>query len=380
VHVPFYSHVGAATRLAGVLSRQGHEVIAWGPEPSREQIEAAGARFRFHQPAMPTVGGFGAFAAELASTTERFTEELIDELHREEVDLVIHDSQVPWARVAGDYLGLPRIVSHPMFPIVSPERISSDDDVHLIHPDPVEAQRNFEQSWLSVARRWGVEMGNWSTVVHSTGENTFTYTTDEILGDYELQPGWHFVGPLMDPIPRAAEQPARPLVYVCFGTSFNTRQELFQAVIDGLADEDVDVLISTGKGPVTEAVLGELPPNVELRDFVQTRDVLGRASVHITHGGNNSVHETLLAGVPMLFLPQAFDQFPLAGSIAKLGAGRVAVETAASVRDGVRWLLYDALPRGRARDLGENLASFDGEQAVADAIAHVLDEASAVRA
>jgi MGT family glycosyltransferase len=267
-----------------------------------------------------------------------------------------------------------------MFPIVSPERVPTEHDADLVRPDPDVAQASFAQSWLSIARRWGVELGDWASVVHSTAPHTFAYTTEVILGGYELNPSWRFVGPLMDPIPRAADQPARPLVYVCFGTSFNTRRELFRAVIDVAAAEDVDVLISAGKGPITQDDLGELPPNVELRDFVAAREVLARASVHITHGGNNSVHETLLAGVPMLIVPQAFDQFPLAGSVAILGAGRVAQENVESIRAGLRWALYDELPRARAADLAEHLANFDGERVVAETIAHVLDEASTVPA
>ena len=49
----------------------------------------------------------------------------------EDVDLLIHDSQATWARVAGDYLGIPRIVSHPMFPIVAARRIPDEDEEEM---------------------------------------------------------------------------------------------------------------------------------------------------------------------------------------------------------------------------------------------------------
>lgn len=377
VHVPFFSHVGALTRLSGVLSRQGHEVIAWGPEQAREQIEAGGGRFTLHEPEMPLVDGFAAFVAHLAETTERRSEELIEQLFAQDVDLLIHDSQVPWARVAADYLGIPRIISHPMYPIVSPERVPAESDLAMPTPDPVEAQARLEASWLAIARRWGVELGEWHHVIHSTADTTLTYTTEELIGDYQLPPGWHCIGPLMGRPPRAPRTSDRPLVYVCFGTSFNVRPELFRAVIDALAHEPADVLISTGRGPVATADLGPLPANVVVRDFVPAGEVLARASAHITHGGCNSVHESLLAGVPMLFIPQAFDQFPLAGTVALLGAGRVAKENTEEIREGVRWLLLDELPRARADDLGEHLASYDGETRVAEIVERMLAGSSA---
>src|SRR5205807_4235702 len=265
-----------------------------------------------------------------------------------------------------DYLGLPRIVLHPMFPIVSPDHLAGDEEHELPAPDPKGELARFQASWLSIALRWGVELGEPVRVIHSPGETTFTFTTEEIVGDYELPPGWRCIGPLMERTPRAEATGDRPLVYVCFGTSFNRRAEEFHAVIEALADEPVDVLISTGKGPFSAADLEPLPANVVVRDFVPARDVLARASVHITHGGCNSVHESLLAGVPMLFMPQAFDQFPLADRIELLGAGRIVWEEPEAIRAGVRWLLLDELPRSRANDLGEHLATYDGESRVAE--------------
>jgi UDP:flavonoid glycosyltransferase YjiC (YdhE family) len=120
--------------------------------------------------------------------------------------------------------------------------------------------------------------------------------------------------------------------------------------------------------------LGPLPANVEVRDFVDGRDVLRRASVHISHCGCNSVHESLLAGVPLVCMPQAYDQFPLAGRLAGLGAGRFADETARDVRAAVRHLLEDPGPRRRARELGDHLASYDGAGRTNAVVDRVLAE------
>src|SRR5438270_10780573 len=190
VHVPFYSHVGAATRLTALLSRQGHSVIAWAPEGARQRIEATGARFQLHHPPMPRVNGFEAFAASMAEITEQWAGDMVEQLFSRDVDLLVHDSQVPWARVAGDYLGLPRIVLHPMFPIVSPDHLAVDEEHELPAPDPKGELARFQASWLSIALRWGVELGEPARVIHSPGETTFTFTTEEIVGDYELPPGW----------------------------------------------------------------------------------------------------------------------------------------------------------------------------------------------
>jgi MGT family glycosyltransferase len=379
VHVPFFSHIGAATRLTAVLTRQGHSVTAWGPEPCRSEIEDAGARFVLHRPQMPQADTFVGFVAALAACIEAYAEEMIEQLFDSDPDLLIHDSQVPWARVAGDYLGLPRICTHPMFPLSDSHRIRTAEEQMAPRPDPDEATRLFEASWMSIARRWGVELGRWETVIHSSfcdGATTFAFTTEEILGEYidRLPDGWNCIGPLMGrPIPPAPPG-ERPLVYVCFGTSFNRRVHQFTSAIEGLADEPVDVVISTGKGMITPAELEPLPANVTVQEFAPGVEMLSRASVHITHGGNNSVHESLIAGVPMLCIPQAYDQFPLTSRVEQLGAGRVVHESPSAIRDGVRWLLEDDSARTRARELGENLLCYDSDARIAEVVERMLDD------
>ena len=384
VHVPFYSHIEAAWRLTRVLLRQGHDISAWAPEAWREEAESEDVAFHEHQPKMPQVRGFMNFVAAMAETTERATGPLIEQLVAEDFDLLIHDSQATWARVAGDYLGIPRIVTHPMFPIVAARRIPDEDEGEEdpdADDDP-EATALFDARWLSIAGTWGVELGEVANVVHTVGlsDTTVAFTTEEIVGESNLVDGWHCVGPLMDEAPAAAPPGDRPLVYVCLGTSFNTRRTVFRAVVDGLAGEPVDVLISTGKGRVSAAELGPLPDNVELRDFVPAREVLSRACLHVTHGGCNSVHESLLAGVPMILIPQAFDQFPLAQRIERLGAGLVVDETPMAVRTAARWLLQDEDVLACTRDLGRHLAAYDGESRLAAVVGRVLDESTALSA
>ena len=111
-----------------------------------------------------------------------------------------------------------------------------------------------------------------------------------------------------------------------------------------------------------------------VHDFVDARRVLARSSVHVTHAGCNSVHESLLAGVPMVCLPQAFDQFELADSIELLGAGVTSEETPDQIRAAVRTVMESAEIRHRTGELRDHLASYDGEGRVRDVIDRVLAE------
>jgi MGT family glycosyltransferase len=365
-------HVGPATRLGAVLVRQGHRVLAWAPEACREQVEATGAEFCSHEPTHGPVGGLVDFAAVLAEAAEHSCEELIERLFEEQVDLVIHDCHVPWGRIAAEFLGLPRIISHPLFPGSSPPMPDVDDLPEPLRAGSVQAAARVLDSRLSIARKWGIELGDWRGALVSTGEATIGFTTEVIVGGLELEPGWRLVGPLMDPAEPPIAAPGRPLVYAAFGTFFNYRREPFQAVVDALADEPVDVLISTGRSPVSPSDLGPLPPNVVVREFVDSREVLASATVHVTHGGCSSVHESLLAGVPMVCIPQGSDQIAWSRRLEALGAGAIVDMTPAAIRTGVHRLIGDCRPREHAAELGEHLAAYDGEPRLAKLVEQML--------
>jgi MGT family glycosyltransferase len=366
VNAPFHSHVAAMMRLAGVLARQGHELIVWAPEAWRGQVQELGARFELSSPDIPRVPAEQR-AAEFAATTEREAERLIPVLHAHDADLLIRDSQTPWALVAGTYLGLPRVVSHPMFPLL----VADGNGPPGSDADPAERER-FEASWLSIARRWGVELADVRGLHHRTSEPTLIFTTEEIVGDQELPAAWRCIGPLLSAVPQLRAERDPPLVYACFGTAWNRRTELFRLVIDALARAPVQLLISAGGRALGSAELGPLPSNVAVREFASSPEMLTRARAHITHGGCNSVHESLLAGVPMVCLPQAFDQNPLSRRVEQLGAGVIADEDPDAVGRSVLALLADREAFERVAALSEHLQRYDGDARVAAAIAACL--------
>jgi UDP:flavonoid glycosyltransferase YjiC (YdhE family) len=79
-----------------------------------------------------------------------------------------------------------------------------------------------------------------------------------------------------------------------------------------------------------------------------------------------------VAGVPMVCLPQAFDQIPLARRVEQLGAGVIADENPDAVADAVVMLLGDAEARTRTGALSRRVLRYDGEARVAAAIAACL--------
>jgi UDP:flavonoid glycosyltransferase YjiC (YdhE family) len=137
-----------------------------------------------------------------------------------------------------------------------------------------------------------------------------------------------------------ASRPSRPLVYVTMGTEFNQRPEIFRAILDGLAAEPIEVVVTVGSNGDPDA-LGPVRPNVRIERFVQQSRLLALASVFVSHGGSGALFGALRAGVPMLAIPQGADQFLNAEAIVEHGIGlRLMPDdlSPAAVRDAVRAL------------------------------------------
>lgn len=381
VHIGLEGHLGPATRLGAVLGRQGHRVHAWAPAEHKERIEAAGTTFHAFEPVPVRAisGGPPGFAAMLAEATERRMEELVSQLLEHDAELVVHDTEAPWGMVAAEFLGLPRILSYTAFPApvaapMFPDQASLPPRqlVPAFPPGSEDALVRAARSRQNIMRTWGIDIGDPLRPIAGPDALTISYTTAELAGATSVPAGWRFVGPLLEPGPTGGAEHGRPLIYVSLGTFFNFVHDVYRAVIDALADQQLDVLISTGRGPVSASHLGPLPPNVIARDFVPAREVLSRAAVMISHCGASSVHEALLAGVPLVCMPQALDQFAWAQRVQALGAGRIVEETPRAISLAVRTLLGEDRTRRRARELGERLADYDGECGVGELVEEAL--------
>jgi len=112
--------------------------------------------------------------------------------------------------------------------------------------------------------------------------------------------------------------PSRPLVYVSFSTIFYRRPELLRQVVAATSGLGVQVVVSVGDLGHELAGAGD---HVILAPYVPQREMLQRASVFVTHGGYNSVAESVRAGKPMLVIPLAIDQPVQAHYVARAGFG-----------------------------------------------------------
>ena len=104
------------------------------------------------------------------------------------------------------------------------------------------------------------------------------------------------------------------------GTEFNKQPEIFRSILDGLAGEPFEVVVTVGASGDPSA-LGPVGDNVRIERFVPQSTLLPHSAVFVSHGGSGALLGGLNAGVPMLAIPQGADQFLNAETIVEHGLG-----------------------------------------------------------
>ncbi|GAA1429532.1 hypothetical protein GCM10009616_11810 [Microlunatus lacustris] len=128
--------------------------------------------------------------------------------------------------------------------------------------------------------------------------------------------------------------------------------ELRRPAVQGLAEEDVLVVVTTGAADPTalESVLDvRLPANVRCTRFVPYDVLLPHAAAFVTNGGYSGVTPALAHGVPLLQAGVTEEKAEIGARIHWTGVG-VRLGTTrpepAAVRSGVRRVLGPDLPGG----------------------------------
>ena len=137
----------------------------------------------------------------------------------------------------------------------------------------------------------------------------------------------------------------------------------------------VDVLGTTrhrfivSKGPQADRIT--LTDNMVGAQMLPQTKVIPQVDLVISHGGNNTVTETLHFGKPLIVLPLFWDQYENAQRVDELGFG-IRLDTYAFTDDdltgAVERILSDGDMRDRLNRIGEAIRARDGLRVGADVI------------
>ena len=165
-----------------------------------------------------------------------------------------------------------------------------------------------------------------------------------------------------------------PIIYITLGTVYNQNLGVFGALLDGLRDEALNVVVTVGTQN-DPAALGLQPSNIHVHQYIPQELLLPHCAAVVTHGGAGSMLGALAFGLPLLIVPQGADHFynadraVAAGAAVKLMPDRL---TADSARDAVRMLLHDDTFQSAAHRIENELEAMPDPQDAVESLEQLV--------
>jgi MGT family glycosyltransferase len=200
--------------------------------------------------------------------------------------------------------------------------------------------------------------------VHFFRPDVFDQTGDEAL------PSW------------VAELPPRPTVYVTLGTLFNATSNLLERILDGLAGEELNAVVTVGRDR-DPAQFSGLASNVRVEHYIPQSLLLPHCDAVVSHAGYGTVMCSLANGLPSVLVPISADQPMHASRCEALGTS-ISLDrddlTPEMVRAASWRVLREPKFRERAQTLADEIAIMPGPDAAVVLIEEIVRARSDARA
>jgi MGT family glycosyltransferase len=379
--------------FAGTLESQGFEerLMRLGPPPESE--EEPGQFWKdfiretapvFRKPTIEQLGEFIAPTFEALVDGARYVDDRLREIVGELApDVIVEDNVVsfpalpagetPWVRIASCN---PAEMKDPDVPPVFSGYATGDragwaeywDEYRRAH---AELHASFDAFCVE---RGAPPLAELDFIHESPWLNLYLYP--EVV-DYPrarpLGPTWHNLGASVRATDAEWSVPAElaggdgALLYLSLGSLGSGDVALMQRLIDTLGESRHRVVVSMG----SQHDQLRLADNMAGAEFLPQTSVLPHVDLVITHGGNNTVTESLFFGKPMVVLPLFWDQYDNAQRIDETGLG-IRLDTyahePAELLGAVDRLLADEALAQRLTIVSRQLQAMPGTVRAADLI------------
>jgi MGT family glycosyltransferase len=156
--------------------------------------------------------------------------------------------------------------------------------------------------------------------------------------------------------------PDVPTVYATLGTVMNRNTDILRAILDGLRDEPVNVVLTTGRD-VDPAIFGVQRDHIHVERYIPQSLLFPFCDLAIVHGGSGTVRDALGHGLPMVIIPVGGDQYANAKRCEELGVARVIApdeRTPEAIQEAAREVLGNPSYRQAALRMRDEVEALPG--------------------
>jgi MGT family glycosyltransferase len=200
---------------------------------------------------------------------------------------------------------------------------------------------------------------------------------------YHLGPNTVYVGPIFmnmgisrSSFPYDDLREDKYKIYVSLGTIFNDKPDIYQNIIRALQENPHYQIIVSAGGAYDKVSRKRYNSNVMLFESVPQAELLNRIDLVVSHGGNNTLNETLYYGKPVIVLPVGGEQHDNASRIEFHGLGYridMALLSAGTLCNVVEKLRKDTELNQKLKKVSNQLIESEGATASVSLIEWVME-------
>lgn len=327
IGIPIVSHVLPGLGIVRELVARGHRVTYANDPFVADRIEATGSELVPCTSVLPVADN--NWPTDPVAAMDLFLDEAMQalpQLHAayddDPADLYLYDIGAYAARALAESQGRPLMQLSPSF--VAWEGYEEEVAAHLRGLPGAPAHRERFARWLAGCGAATLDVDAFSgppsralalipEAMQPSADRVDTGTVT-------------FVGPCFDAQADTGRwtrpEDAENVLLISLGSAYTHRPEFYRqclAAYGNLPGWHVVLQIGRHTDP---RELGDIPPNVEVHSWVPQRAILEQADAFVTHAGMGGCGDGLLAGVPMIAVPQGAEQFMNADRLVELGVAR----------------------------------------------------------
>jgi MGT family glycosyltransferase len=357
--------------FAGTLEEKGFEERLMRLAPPPEQEEAPGQFWKdfirdtapvFRKPTFEQLSEFIAPTWEALLDGARYVDDRLREIFDElQPDAIVEDnvcsfpaipgSGRPWVRIASCN---PLELKDPALPPPYSGLPTGDDsDWDAYRAEYARAISGMHREFDEFCRERGAPPLPDGELIHSSDWlNLYLYPRElDYPRSQPLDPTWHNLESSVRgsdaawEIPDELREGKGALIYLSLGSLGSADVPLMERLVEALGNTPHRYVVS--KGPQHDSY--KLASNMAGAEFLPQVSVLPHANLVITHGGNNTVTESMHFGKPMVVLPIFWDQHDNAQRIHETGFGERLV-TYSYIDEEISGAIDRVLANQRLRD------------------------------
>ena len=370
IGIPIVSHVLPSLEVIRELVARGHRVTYANDPFVADRVEATGAELVPCTSTLPVADN--DWPADPIAAARLFLDDAVQALPQlraayddDPADLYLYDIGAYAGRALAEAQGRDLLQLSPTF--VGWDGYEEEVAVHLRRLPGAAAYRERFNRWLAGC---GATTTGHGHLLRAAGPRPRPHPAGDAAA---RRPGRHRHRDLRGPVLRpGADQGtgtwtrpagAERVLLISLGSAYTHQPEFYRHCLAAFGDLDGwHVVLQIGRH-TDIAELGDIPANVEVHSWVPQRAILDQADAFVTHAGMGGCGEGLLAGVPMIAVPQGAEQFMNADRLVEFGVARrvdTADATAETLRAALTELTSDPQVARRCAGLRDQLHAEGG--------------------